>query len=152
MPPTFLYLMAFVLWLALAVAAWILCGVLLLLPGKRRTGLRLASAMAGTFPGVFFYQIIAAPIIFALLLMANFVSKIIEPGTATTTENPAVIFISICTLLISFAIAAGMSLTGYCEGWRTAWLMADGEGFVKTLKCGLTARMLRLLIRRPKSA
>jgi hypothetical protein len=144
--------MALVLWVTLAVAVWLVSGVLLLFPRKRNTGLRLASAMAGTFPAVFACQIIAAPIILALLLTLNFVCKIIEPGTATTTENPAVIFVSIVTVLLSFAIAAGMSFTGFWEGWRTGWLMAGGEGLISALKRGPTARVVRLLIRRPKSA
>jgi hypothetical protein len=152
MPSTFLYLMALVLWVTLAVAVWLVSGVLLLLPRKRNSGLRLASAMAGTFPAVIAYQIIAAPIILTLLLTSNFVCKIIEPRTESTTENPAVIFISIVALLLSFAIAAGMSLTGFCEGWRTGWLMASGEGLISALKYGPTARVVCLLIRRSKSA
>jgi hypothetical protein len=38
--------MALVFWLTLAVFVWMVSSVLLLISGKRRTGFRLASAMA----------------------------------------------------------------------------------------------------------
>jgi hypothetical protein len=145
MPPTFLYLMALAFWVALAVVVWIVSIILMLLPGKRRKGFCIASAMAGTFPGVFTYQIIAAPIVIALLLTMQSFWKKIEPGTATTTENPAVIIMAMVTALISFVIVAGMSLTGFWEGWRAGWLLARGDGFRSALQSGPAARLIRLL-------
>jgi hypothetical protein len=66
MPPTFLYLMAFIAWVGLAVLVWAVAVVLAVLPRSRRTGFRLALAMAFTFPAVIGYQLLAAPIVAGL--------------------------------------------------------------------------------------
>lgn len=141
MPPTFIYLMFFVIWVGVAVAAWIVAATLALLPGKRHIGLRLASAVTGTFPGVITYQVLAAPIVAMLLLAMRLFWKILEPGPGTTTSNPAVIVVSIVSAALAFAVVLAMSLVGFWEGWRFGWALAAGESFMSIIRRGLLFRI-----------
>jgi hypothetical protein len=141
LPPTFVYLLFFIGWVGAAAAVWVVAGVLAVFPSRRRTGLRLASAMAGTFPGVITYQLLAAPVVAALLLAMKFFWKTLEPGSGTTTSNPAVITVSIIGALLAFAVVLGMSLAGFREGWRLGWALAGGEDFMVTARNGLLFRI-----------
>ena len=127
MPPTFVYVMCFAAWVGGAAAVWVVAGVLAFFPSRRRTGLRLASAMAGTFPGVITYQVLAAPVVAALLVAMRLSWKTLEPGSGTTTSNPVVITVSIIGALLAFAVVLGMSLAGFWEGWRLGWALAGGK-------------------------
>ena len=145
MPPTLLYLMALIVWVGLAVVVWAIAGVLAVLPRSRRTGLRLALAMAFTFPAVIVYQVLAAPIIAALLLGMNLFWKALEPGPATETSNPAVILVSISAAVAAFAVALGLSVVGFWEGWRLGWLMVPGGRFWSLVQDGPLFRSVRYL-------
>ena len=155
MPPTFLYLMALIVWVGFAVAVWAVASVLAVLPRSRRTGLRLASAMACTFPAVIAYQLLAAPIVAALLLGMRLFWKTLEPGPATTTSNPAVILVSVSAAACAFFIALGLSIAGFWEGWRVGWLLVPGGHFWSAVHDGplfRTARFLRRHVFRSRVA
>ena len=143
MPPTFLYLVALILWVGFGVAVWVVAAILMIFPGMRRTGRRLACAMAVTFPGVIVYQALAAPVVAALLLTMWLFWKTLEPGPGTTTSNPAVIAISLLTLVLAFIIVLAMSLAGFWEGWRVGWAMGAGQGFMSTARTGPLFRVVR---------
>src|SRR5258706_3842679 len=112
MPPTFVYLMALLLWLVVAAAVWVVAAVLVVFPTKRRTGLRLACAMAFTFPGGVTYQVLAAPAVAALLLTLRLIWKTLEPGPETTTSNPVVIAVTIVTLVLAVEFVLVLSIAG----------------------------------------
>lgn len=108
----------------------------------------MSLAMVGTFPGVFFFQLIAAPVAVAVLLIAWLVWRLIEPGNSTTTENPIVIATSIAVILIDFLVVGGMSLLGFYEGWRAGWQISKGRKWRDAIGHGPSAQILRSLRKR----
>jgi len=121
---------------------WFAAACLFIVPQTRSLARSLSLAMAGTFPGVFIFQLVAAPVAFAVLLVAWLVWRLIEPGNATTTENPIVIGTSIAVILIDLLIVGGMSLLGFYEGWRAAWLISKGRRWRAAIEQGPSARIL----------
>ena len=89
--------------------------------------------MAGTFPFVFAYQIVAAFFVAALLLTASAFLKILEPSSPAMTQNTLAIVISIAGALLSFGAMLITSLAGFCEGWRTGWEYGKGRPFPEVL-------------------
>jgi hypothetical protein len=141
MPATFLYLMAFGAWLCLAGAVWVTAVCLAILPITRRVAGSLALAMAATFPAVFVFQIVAAPLavlIFGLGLLGLWW---LGPG-----GDPAVgAGLMLAILAAEFLLIGGMSLLGFYEGWRAGWMVSKGQGLGGVLARGPTARLVRAL-------
>jgi len=117
MPPTFAYIMALMLYIAAACVVWIVAIGLAFSPRTRTLAKKIAAGMAGSFPGVFLFQLISAPL-FALMLLAVFaMSHFFRP--------PDVIIIFLALFII--AIPAVASLLGFYTGWRVAWELAAGR-------------------------
>ena len=152
MPPTFLYFVAFMIWVPLALVVWCAAGVMFFSRRTRATARSLALAMAGTFPGVFLFQLLAAPVVITILLAMHVFWKTLEPGVATKTENPLVICASIVGMFFALGITAGMSLAGFCEGWRLGWGWAKGRRFRDVVEEGHLARFVKRLIQRTNHA
>ncbi len=103
--------------------------------------------MAGTFPFVFVYQLIAsAPIVAALLEAAIGFWRILEPGGSTITENPLVIGTSIIAAFTSFGVILVMSLAGFYEGWRVGWAFANGRRVRDVFDEGPTVKLLSYML------
>lgn len=103
--------------------AWVVWCIALLLTVSRRTrpmALKIAAGMAGSFPGVFLFQILAAPFILLILLSLNALAPFNIPDGAKS-------LIAIVTVLLIFSIAAIFSLYGFYVGWRFAWELAAGR-------------------------
>ena len=126
MPPTFLYLLFVAVWVALACAVWAISVALLLIPKTRRFSGPLSLAMAGTFPFVLAYQVLAVPVVATVLLCGRVIWKTLEPGTSTVTKNPVVITVSILIALIAFGTILVMSLAGFYDGWISGWRCGQG--------------------------
>lgn len=141
MPPPFLYLLFLALWVLLALAAWTVAAVLSLSSRRRKMGLQLAAAMAGTFPGVLIYQLLAAPIVAAVLGAAWLVWKMLESPSSTVTSSPLVIASSTVSVGLVFIVVVIMSVTGFWEGWRLGWAFAAGKGFWSVVRTGPLFRM-----------
>jgi hypothetical protein len=142
-PPTFLYLMAFMIWVPLAVLVWLVAGLMLFAPRTRPVGRSLALAMAGTFPGVFLFQLLAAPVVIVILLAMHVLWKAGEPGASAATDHPVVIAGSIVGAFLAFGIVLGASVAGFCEGWRVGWTCGKGRGLRDAVEDGLFARVVR---------
>lgn len=151
MPPTFVYLLMFLIWCVFACFVWLAAGLMFLSARTRVFSRPLSFAMAGTFAFVFAYQIIAAPFIAVLLVAAWAFWRIIEPGASATTHNPFVIVVSILAAFLSFGAMLVMSLAGFYEDWRTGWAYAKGRGFLEVLYEGPTVRLLYRLLRKVRS-
>ena len=108
--------------------------------------------MAGTFPFVFVYQMIAAPFVAGFLVAAWGFWRILEPGTSTITENPFVIAVSIVAAILAFGTMLVMSLSGSYEGWRTGWAWAQGRRFQEALFEGPTVKVLFRFLQKARSA
>ena len=148
MPPTFAYLLCFIIWLFCAVVVWLVAGLMFLIGSTRATSRSLCFAMAATFPFVLAYQIAAAPFVAGLLFVAWAFWKILEPGASTTTQNPFVIVVSIGAALSSFCAVLGMSLAGFYEGWRTGWACGKGLRLRDVLSEAPTLRLLSRLLQK----
>jgi hypothetical protein len=143
LPPTFIYFVALPIWMTLACLVWLLAGVMALNRGTRRKGLSLALAMAATFPSVFLFQAVAAPLIAAVIVGLAWVSAISDPASTThTTSNGLVIAMAIGTALLAFVTMLTVSIIGFFEGWLLGWRCAHGEHFRDAVKRGPTVRLL----------
>jgi hypothetical protein len=150
MPPTFVYLLCFMIWLFCAVLVWLVAGLMFLIRSTRATSRSVCLAMAATFPFLFAYQIAAGPLVAGLLFVAWASWKILDPGASATTQNPIVIVVSIGIALLSFCAILGMSLAGFYDGWRTGWACGEGRRFRDALSEAPTLRLLfRLLQKAP---
>ena len=83
--------------------------------------------MVCTFPGVFAFQLIAAPVAIAALLIALLVRLLLDPAQLGATENPIIIGTFIAVFVFDFVFVAGMSCLGFSEGWRAGWQVARGR-------------------------
>jgi len=106
--------------------------------------------MAATFPGVWIFQIVAAPIALGILLLAWLVWRVLEPSLPETTENPFVIGMFIAAVFVDFVLILGMSLAGFYEGWRAGWLCAKGRRWREVISEGPTARLIQSMRQRLK--
>jgi hypothetical protein len=147
MPPTFLYLSAVLLWAAFACVVWTMAGVMLITPRTRRFAKPLCLAMAGTFPFVLAYQLLAAPIVAVVLLSGWAFCKLLEPGSSSLTTNPLVIVSGMTVIFIAFATILLMSLAGFYDGWRTGWKCGQGENLRDALSEAPAYNRLREYVR-----
>ena len=145
MPPTFLCLLAFGVWLCFALFVWLAAGAALLIPFTRRWAVPLAAAMAGTFPGVLLALVATLPLAAALLFTGLTISRFFDPAASETTTNTAVIWIGIALVLCEVLLTAMASLLGFWEGWRTGWLVAKGQRFSQVLARGPTSRLFHVI-------
>jgi hypothetical protein len=134
-------------WISLACLVWLLAGVMALNRGTRRKGLAPALAMAATFPAVFLFQAVAAPLIVAMVVGAAWLSGILDPASKVThvTTNGLVIAMISGMVLLAFVIMLTVSILGFLEGWLLGWRCAYGERFRDVIRRGPTARLLRPL-------
>jgi hypothetical protein len=117
MPPTFAYILGLMVYFAAACAVWSVAIVLAFPQRTRVLAKKIAAGMAGSFPGVFLFQLISAPLIAVLLLSIAGISHFFRP--------PDVIIIVLA--LFSISIPAVASLLGFYTGWRVAWELAAGR-------------------------
>ena len=117
MPPTFAYLLALMVYIAAACAVWMVAIVLAFPPRTRTLAKKIAAGMAGSFPGVFLFQLISAPLVAVILLTVDGISHFFRP--------PDPIIIALVLFIIS--IPAIASLLGFYTGWRVAWELAAGR-------------------------
>jgi hypothetical protein len=151
MPPTFAYALAFMIWVLFACLVWLAAGLLYFVKETSSLSRPLCFAMAATFPFVIAYQILAAPFVATILLVAWGVWKFLEPGTSTTTENPFVIGVSIGAAFLSFGLMLATSLAGFYEGWRVGWAWARGRRLREAMWERPTVRLLHRLRQRARS-
>jgi hypothetical protein len=147
MPPTFLYLLLFVLWVAFACVVWIAAVLMLLTRRTRRFSRPLCFAMAGTFPFVLGYQLLAAPVASVVLLSGWGFWKLFEPDSSSLTKNPAVIAVSTGVAFIALGTMLMMSLAGVYDGWKSGWKYGEGRSFKEALYAAPTFNRLRGSVR-----
>jgi hypothetical protein len=124
MPPTFAYILALMLYVAVACAVWSVAIVLAFPQRTRVFAKKIAAGMAGSFPGVFLFQLISAPLLAVILLTIAGISHFFRP--------PDVIIIVLALFII--AIPAVASLLGFYIGWRVAWELAAGRSVREFLR------------------
>lgn len=126
MPPTFVYVMALMCYLAVACVVWLLA-LILAVPRKTRTlAKQLAVGMACSFPGVFVLQLLVAPVVVCVLLVVAVIFAVFDP------RYGGQVTLILAAALILFGIVAVASLLGFYTGWRAGWEFAAGRS-VRTL-------------------
>lgn len=121
MPPIFVYLMVLMCYLAVACAVWLLALILAVRRQSRPLAKQLAAGMAGSFPGVFLFQILAAPVAASVLLLTGGIFALFHPG------DTGKLLLILAMALIVFGIIAVASLLGFYAGWRAGWEFAAGR-------------------------
>jgi hypothetical protein len=74
--------------------------------------------MAATFPAVFLFQAVAAPLIVAMVVGAAWLSDILDPASKVThvTTNGLVIAMISGMVLLAFVIMLTVSILGFLRG------------------------------------
>ncbi len=121
MPPTFLYILALMVYFVGACAVWLVAVILAFSHSSRALAKKIAAGMAGSFPGVFLFQLISAPLVALILLTIAGISQLGKP--------PDIIIAVIAMLVVPLIIGipAIASLLGFYTGWRIAWELAAGR-------------------------
>jgi hypothetical protein len=106
-------------------------------------------AAAATFPFVFAYQIMAAPLVLTMLLGAFVLTTLVDPASlGGTTKNPVVIGGFISAIFGSGIIMFVASVAGFADGWRTGWGFARGRPLNEMLSYMIPIRWLNRLLSR----
>ena len=117
MPPTFVYVMALMVYVAIACAVWCVALVLAFPRSTRVLAKKIAAGMAGSFPGVFLFQLLSAPLIALALVSVGGIAHLLRP--------PDVVIVLLALFIV--CIPAVASLLGFYTGWRVAWGLAAGR-------------------------
>jgi hypothetical protein len=117
MPPTFAYVMALMAYFVVACGVWCVAVVLGFPRNTRALAKKIAAGMAGSFPGVFLFQLVSAPFLALVLLSVGGISYFFRP--------PDVVIVLLALLLVG--IPAVASLLGFYTGWRIGWELASGR-------------------------
>lgn len=126
MPPTFVYAMALMCYLAVACVVWLIALILAVRPQTRTLARQLAVGMACSFPGVFVLQLLVAPVVVGVLLVVAGIFTVFDP------RHGGQVILILAAALILFGIVAVASLLGFYTGWRAGWEFAAGRS-VRTL-------------------
>ena len=128
MQPGFLYILALLLYSAAACTVWMVAIILAFSPRTRALAKKIAAGMAGSFPGVFLFQLISAPLVALVLLTIAGISHFGKP--------PDIIIAVLAPLIVLFIIGlpAVASLLGFYTGWRVAWELAAGRSTRELLR------------------
>jgi hypothetical protein len=143
MPPTFLYILALMIYFVVACAVWTVAIILAFSHRRRALAKKIAAGMAGSFPGVFLFQLISAPLVALILLTIIGISHLGQP--------PDIIIAILAPLVVLFIIGipAVASLLGFYTGWRVAWELAAGRSAREFLRTDrILAPVVRFLRRR----
>jgi hypothetical protein len=124
MPPYFLYILALMLYVAVACIVFVITIFLACFQSKRALAKKIAAGMASSFPGVFFFQIVSAPFVILLSLTAIAVSHFFRP--------PDLIILFLAMGMICIPVIA--SLLGFYVGWRAGWEWAAGRSVRRFLR------------------
>jgi ABC-type phosphate transport system permease subunit len=144
--PVVIYMEALAVWILVACMIWCAAGLMFVVPRTRPFAWPMSLAIAATFPFVFAYQIMAAPVVLTILLGAFALWRLLEP--VSTKKNPVVaggFFIAIIGSAIIMFVA---SLAGFADGWRTGWGLARGRPINETLSYTIPKKCLDRLMSR----
>ena len=114
-------------YIAVACLVWGVAGLLAVPQATRPMALRVAAGMIGSFPGVFLFQVLSAPIVALILVASGLIMSVTSRGGWI---DAALLGMGV----IALAIFAFASLVGFYMGWRAGWEVAAGRsarGFLR---------------------
>jgi hypothetical protein len=127
MPPTFAYAMALMAYIAVACIVWGVAVLLAIPRGTRCLAGRVAAGMAGSFPGVFLFQVLSAPIVAVILLTSGLIMSVTSRGGWIDAALLGMGIVALATFVFA-------SVAGFYMGWRAGWEVAagrSGRGFLR---------------------
>ncbi len=130
-PPYFIFviiLAAYAVYADLACAVWLAAGLLAIPRRTRSFGKRIAAAMAGSFPGVLFFQLLSAPVILFVILVFGGLSQFAQ----LRDQWEGVFYTSL--LLSTVGLFALASVVGFYAGWGVAWNLASSFSLRESLE------------------
>jgi len=107
--------------------------------------------MAGTFPGVLAWQLVAAPVVIVVitaLVGAGLFLKLIGAGPATTISTAVVGAVSLVAILFVVCLIGVLSLIGFYEGWRIGWKYGCGQDIRPLIEASGPFRGFRAMLRK----
>jgi hypothetical protein len=148
MPFAVMYIAALFAWILVACMIWCAAGLMCVVRRTRPFAWPTTVATAATFPFVFAYQFLAAPVVFTMLLGAFALEILVDPASlgGGTIKNPVVIVAFITALFGSHIIMLVASVAGFADGWRTGWGIARGRPINEVLSYTIPKRLLNRLI------
>jgi hypothetical protein len=142
-----IYMAALAVWILVTCTIWCAAALMCVVPRTRPFAWPTSVAAAATFPFVFAYQIMAAPVAFTMLLGAFVLAILVGPASlGGTTKNPVVIVGFISAVFGSAIIMFVASVAGFVDGWRTGWGLARGRPINEMLSYTIPKRWLNRLI------
>jgi hypothetical protein len=137
----FAYAMCLALYFCGACLVWLAALVLAIDPRRRPLAKRISVAMLCSFPGVFVFQILAAPGLAVLLVAGGWVlSHLPESSPLYVAGVPVVVYGTVGGALFA-------SILGFVVGWSAGWCLASGQPvkeFIRTNRVtGPLARFAR---------
>lgn len=146
MPGAVIYMLALAIWILVTCTIWCVAALMCVVPRTRRFAWPTSVAAAATFPFVFAYQIIAAPVVLGAPLGAFILGMLVDPASlGGTTKNLVVIVGFISAFFVSAIILFVASVTGFVDGWRTGWELARGRPINEVLSHTIAKRCLKRL-------
>jgi len=121
MPPYFPYILALFAYVALGGCVLIVAAFLAIAPQTRSIAKKLAAGICGSFPGVFLFQILAAPVVLFILVLMFAGAASVRPGGAAQG------ILIVTFALLMFFVFGIASLAGFYTGFRLAWEFAAGR-------------------------
>jgi hypothetical protein len=128
MPPTFAYIIAFMMYAVASAAVLVVAGGLAIFTSTRLIGIRIAAGTLFSLPGMLVFQVISFPFVLLTILIAAAFFAVLEPN------NGMHVMIGISILLLSVALFAAGSAYGIYFGYRSAWLVCGGTPWKDALR------------------
>ena len=121
MPPYFPYIMALMVFIAIACAVLFVAAVLAFPRRTRKLAKRITAGMAGSLLGVFLFQLLSVPLFALYFLVIWCIAWGFSPKDGRITSDILIITL----IFIGIGIMAFMSLLRFYTGWRVAWELVD---------------------------
>jgi hypothetical protein len=123
MPPTFLYIIAFLAYSAITAAVLLASTPLALVASTRPLGLKLATGAMLSLPSMLFFQVLSLPLVFLVVLFSALAMNLLSPWPSV--QAMAILPVALA-MLVLFASA---SAYGIYSGYRTAWMVFSGSSW-----------------------
>lgn len=120
MPPTFAYIIAFMMYTVASVSVLLASCGMMAFSSTRLTGIRVATGALFSLPGMLIFQVVSLPFVVLALLPAAVFFSVIDPNEGWQ------VMVGIPILLLAIGVFAAASAYGIYFGYRTAWSVCGG--------------------------
>jgi hypothetical protein len=125
----FAYLAALLTYVCIAGLGLVFCLALALSPSHRQSAKQIAGGVIGSFPGVFLFQAVSAPLVAVAVLL--FLGMHQVTGELSGASQAIVVVLALLSTLGLFAAA---SVARFLVGWGVGYRVASGMPFKVPLR------------------